>query len=693
MKDFLRAQKYVSLLYLQILLEGSSINIFNFLNLAMKITEKHLKALRAVCDTLIPAIAGDDYWQRKASDFKVAERMVDQVSNLSLREQKEFQQLLSLLSSRALGITWRGPLKPAYLLSKEQIEKMLQKWSRSSFNNIRKGYNTLKKLTGFLFFSDTEKGENPNWEALKYQKLTGCETSEDTLRAGLLMVKENQDLECDVVVVGSGAGGSVTAAVLAESGYKVIVIEKGLHLQEKDFNQQEVDMFNKLYEGRGLLTSVDGGVSILAGNCLGGGTTVNWAGAFRTPDYILEEWAKEHGNPHFLNPEYQKGFAYVEQRNHISTTILRHNPQNETLLSGAQQLGWKANLIPRNVKKPDGLSDELFWKSQGFSPFGDAYGSKQSAPKTFLQDAVNQDARILFNSEVTKVLHKKGTAVGVEVATMEKGQEVKSTVRAKRVIIAAGSIHSPAVLRRSGLRHKHIGNNLYLHPVVSVSAIYEEVSNPWHGPMMSAVVDEFTRIDGNYGFKMETPPVHPGLFASVISWQNGRQYKQDMLEACQSQNFIILTRDKYGGKIKLNKKGQPLIHYRLHDYDKNHLVQGMQKAVELHYRKGAKKINVFHNQPLIFERGRDEINFMIAEIPRRKWEHNYFNLFSAHQMGTCRMGGSNKKHPIKPTGETREIKNLFVADASAFPSASGANPMLSIQALAYYIAQEVKATL
>ncbi|MFT5165393.1 MAG: hypothetical protein ACI8P3_000618, partial [Saprospiraceae bacterium] len=353
----------------------------------MKVTEKQLKALRAVCDTLIPAIAGDDYWQRKASDFKVAERMVDQVSHLSLREQKEFQQLLGLLSSRALGITWRGPLKPAHLLSKEQIEAMFQKWSRSRFNDIRKGYNTLKKLCGFVFFSDTDNGENPNWQALKYQKMPGVEASEDTLAKGILTFQNNEILECDVVVAGSGAGGAVTAAVLAEAGYKVIIVEKGPYFREGDFNQQEVDMYNKLYEGRGLLTSVDGGVSVLAGSCLGGGTTVNWAGAFRTPDYILEEWAKEHDNPHFLTPDYQKGFTFIEQRNHISTVFSKHNPQNETLLSGAKELGWKANLISQNIRKPDGLSEELFWKSQGFSPLGDAYGTKQGSVKTFLQDA------------------------------------------------------------------------------------------------------------------------------------------------------------------------------------------------------------------------------------------------------------------------------------------------------------------
>ena len=660
----------------------------------MKTTENQLKALRAVCDVLIPSIAGDAYWERKASDFKVAERMIEQIGQLTHREQKEFQKLLSLLANPLLGMTWQGALKPAFKLSEAQVHKMLHKWSRSSFKNIRKSFNTLKKLCGFVFFSATdENGVNPNWEAINYQILPVPIHSEDPLSKGILSVENNQILECDVVIVGSGAGGGVAAAILAEAGYKVIVVEKGHYYRGADFNQSELEMYNKLYEGRGLLTSVDGGVTIMAGSCLGGGTTVNWAGAFRTPGYILEEWAKNHDNPHFLSNDYQKGFEYVEQRNNISASLFKHNPQNETLFSGAEKLGWETKLIPRNVKKPDGLSEELFWKSQGFSPLGDAYGSKQTSTKTFLLDAVNQGAQILSNLEVTDIILKNGLAEGVRIVSRLKEQQINAVIQAKRVIVAAGSIHTPAILKRSGLRHNQIGKNLYLHPTIPVSAIFNQESKPWYGPMMSAVVDEFTQLDGNYGFKMETPPVHPGLFSVVANWQNGRQYKQDMLDAHRTQNLIILTRDKYGGKIKLDKNGQPLIRYRLHNYDKKHLIQGMQKAVELLYTMEAQKIQIFHNQPLIFERGRDDINFMLHEIPRRKWEPNYFGLYSAHQMGTCRMGGSIKKHPVKSTGETKEIKNLFVADGSLFPTASGANPMLSIQALAYYVAQEVKASL
>lgn len=655
----------------------------------MEYSDKQQNALRAICNALLPALAGDAFWQRNAADWNTAERIIAQIGQLTQREQKEFHQLLAVLASRMLGLTWGGPLKPVYRLSEQQINQLLRKWSTHRLKKIRKGYNTLKKLTGLVYFGATENGLNPNWESMQYHILSAPGLQSNSLCQGIVPSNNIGHLECDVLIVGSGAGGSVAAAMLSAAGYKVIIVEKGPYLKDEEFTGQELDMFNKLYEGRGLLTSADGSVAVLAGSCLGGGTTVNWAGAFRTPDYVLEEWAREHQNPHFLQADYQEGFDYIEKRNAIRPAILPHNPQNMTLFEGAKKLGWRVKDIPLNILQPEGLSDELFWKSQGFSPLGDAFGSKQGGTTTFLQDAVKQGAQILPETTVEKVLHENKVATGIEAYRLINGVKMPLTIRARRVIIAAGSIHTPAILRRSGLKHSEIGRNLYLHPTVPVAAVYPTTSKPWYGPMMSAVVDEFTRLDGNFGFKIETPPIHPGLFATVANWQDGAQYKRDMLDAYKTQTFIILTRDKYGGRIKLDKKGQPLIYYNLHDYDKKHMIEGMLRGVELHHQMKAQKIHIFHNQPLLFERGKDEINFIKNEIPKRKWAPNFFNLFTAHQMGTCRMGGSNKKHPLQPNGETREIKQLYVADASAFPSASGANPMLSIQALAYYISKNV----
>ena len=451
-------------------------------------------------------------------------------------------------------------------------------------------------------------------------------------------------------------------------------------------------MVERTFERKGALTSQDGAVSIFAGSCLGGGTTVNWSASFRTPDYILEEWAQEHDNPHFIDPEYQHCFRAIEARTHISTAYSTpHNPQNEALFKGAQTLHMHAGIIPRNVSGPTSgkTGEQSYWQGQGYSCLGDRYGHKQGVVRTFLQDAQSNGARFLVDTEVEKVIIRDGKAVGVEAVQYdETGARYPIKIKASRVVVSAGSVHTPALLRRSGLKHDEIGQNLYLHPVVPVLGVYDRPMEGWYGPMMSAVSDEHIQLDGNFGYKLETPPLHAGLIGLSIPWRSGQGYKQHVEAAAYTASFIVLTRDKFGGRISLSKTGQPLVHYRLNPYDKRHLLHGIQQSFRIHAAAGAHTIHLLHNSGGSWKKsGTKSLDTFVDSIPEKSWTPNRFVLFSAHQMGTCRMGGGNRRHPLKPTGETREVKNLYVADASAFPRCSGVNPMLSIQALAYYIAK------
>jgi len=263
-------------------------------------------------------------------------------------------------------------------------------------------------------------------------------------------------------------------------------------------------------------------------------------------------------------------------------------------------------------------------------------------------------------------------------------------IKARRVVLAAGALHSPTLLLKSGLTHPHIGRNLFLHPVAATGSFHNMDVLPWYGPMMSVIVKEFERLDGNWGARIECPPVHPGLAAFALSWKGGESFKQDMANIRHLAVHIVLTRDKFGGRVTVGKRsGQPIIHYEISDYDKKHLLRGLQESVRLHHASGAERVSVMHNQPLHFFPKKGRIEDFLPKIRERKWGANHATLFSAHQMGTCRMGG-NKDYPVKPNGETCEVRNLFVADGSLFPSASGANPMLSIQALAYWVAQQIR---
>lgn len=650
-----------------------------------------LPSLTALCDTFLPAVHKDEdpdgYWARKASDLDIPSNIVQLVEQLKAEDRAQFRQLLGLLASPLLGMTWRGPLLPFHKLRPEQRITMLRRWSRSPLPQLRNAFNALRKLTAMLYFGDVPPSHtvNPNYKTIGYQSLTEL-VRPDSMPLPVLHIEKETTLDCEVLVVGSGAGGSIVAAMLAAQGRDVLIVDKGGYTPTHAFTQQEFPMIQRHFEAGGLLNSRDGSVTIMAGSTVGGGTTINWAGSLRTPDYVLEEWAKEHGNPHFLEKTYLNGFDWVEKRNAVSTDF-QHNPQNQALLDAARSLGWDVGPLPMNIRFPEGLQTETAWKAAGYSCYGDAYGIKQGAAQTFLHDAVKHGARLAPNVDIQRFVVKYGEAVGaVGTAT---DQKIPIRISAKKIVVAAGALHTPVLLLKSGLRHSQIGRNLWLHPVAPVAAFHEREMLPWQGPMMSVVVREFAQLDGNWGLRIECPPVHPGLAGFALPWQGGESLKRDMTELRRMAVNFSLVRDRFGGRVTVGRRsGQPMVHYKLSDYDRRHLLRGIEACVRLHAESGAVRVTVPHNRPLHFTPSNERFEDFSAKIRAENWGPNWFSLFSAHQMGTCRMGG-DKNYPARPDGTLREVRNLYVADGSLFPSASGVNPMLGIQALAVHVGRSM----
>ncbi|SHJ43181.1 Choline dehydrogenase [Hymenobacter daecheongensis DSM 21074] len=661
-------------------------------------TEAHRTTLRALADTFIPGFEGKadhaEFWRRKGSEGVDVDLVFAVIAEQPQTAQQEFRKLLGLLNSPMLGITWLGPLKPFHRLTAEQRQQLLRSWAQSNLPQLRKGFHALRKLLVFLYYGSSGANQpNGAWEAIGYAGPLPDEVVDTPRPIRTLQPTADVTYDCDVLVIGSGAGGGVIAGELAAAGQRVLVLEKGPYCHGCDFTQREVEMLGKLYDAKGTLSTQDGGIGLLAGSCLGGGTTVNWAGAFRTPDYVLQEWAREHQVPHFASLEFKKSLDAVSRALSVNIDYTRHNGQNQALWDGSRKLGQEVKLIPRNEK---GLSDaDPHFKGLGYSTLGDRYGIKQGTLNTYLLQAFEHGARILADTRVERVTIQEGHATGAEaVHTTADGHAVRVTVQARRVVVAGGAVQSPALLLRSGLRHPHLGQHLHLHPTVVVSARYPERMDPWHGPSMSVVNDCFTMLNGtNFGAKLETPPAHIGLMAMVLPWQSGEQHKQMMLNSAYLGSFIVLTRDRDGGRVSIDKNGAPLIDYTLSDFDRANMLQGVRAAAEIHAAAGATEIYLPHGTlPTLQVRdGRIQNPEVLDQLPHLSWKANQFGLYSAHQMSTCRMGGDAATHPVSPSGETYEVKNLFVADASAFPACSGVNPMLTIMALAHYTAQGMKA--
>jgi choline dehydrogenase-like flavoprotein len=440
-----------------------------------------------------------------------------------------------------------------------------------------------------------------------------------------------------------------------------------------------------MFEKGGFAVSEDLGMMILAGSTLGGGTTVNWAAALRTPAHVLSEWASEYGVD-FTDGTFERALDVVSARLHVTEDESAPNARNAVLVRGAQALGYTVKVIPRNVK---GCAD------CGACGFGCAHGAKQSALKTYLQDACQYNTRVAVGAHVERVLIEDETACGVEAtAHTADGRPVRLTVRARAVVAAAGALHTPALLLRSGLTNAHIGRNLHLHPSTGAFGFYREPINGWSGVMMSHYVPQFNNLDGRgYGVTLESAPGHPGLAAVALPWQHGLQHKQLMARYADLANILIITRDRDSGAIRLKRDGAPAIFYRLSKYDRAHLLRGVIEALRIHYAAGAELLAAPHHRVPIYQRDQGDFEAWLSQVASAGLPSNAFILGSAHQMSSCRMAANPARGAIAPDGETFEVRNLFVADGSALPTASGVNPMLTIMALAYIIAQQVKARL
>jgi choline dehydrogenase-like flavoprotein len=659
-----------------------------------------LRTLEVVCDTLIPAGSppageSDTYglYGRAAHDLDVARLMAEAIGQQDPQARAEFQQLLGLLRGPLAGTLLGGLPGGLPRMSPARREAALRAMSTSSVARLRQGFQALKRLSLFIFYSAPDAtGANPNWPAVGFTPPPPPPSPADApKRIHPLPVAGDLTLTADAVIVGSGAGGGVVAAELAAAGKDVVVLEKGGYYSESDFTGREAEMMPALYLRQGLLATSDLGMSVLAGSCLGGGTLVNWSTSLRTPPDVLEEWERAHGIDGATGPEFARSFDVVEARIGVNTADSEPNRNNGALERGCQALGYVTHRIPRNA------SDCR--QRCGACGYGCPYGRKQSTLLTFLQDAHERGTRIVVRCTVERVLIEAGRAVGVEGWAPDDatGARRRVVVRARAVVAAAGAVESPALLLRSGLTNPNIGRHLRLHPVSSVAGYYAEPIEPWRGSLQTVYCDQLARLRGGYGIRFEVAPAHPGLLALAVPWESGQDHKRMMARAAHAAAFIALTRDSGEGQVTLSRQGEPILRYWPNALDRAHLLRGIQEMTRIAVAGGATLVgSTYIGLRLEAEDGRPgaistaRLNTYLREIERRSIVPNRPPLFTAHQMGTCRLGKDRRTAVADPRGAVYGTPGLFVADASTFPSASGVNPMISIMALAYRVAQTVK---
>jgi choline dehydrogenase-like flavoprotein len=430
--------------------------------------------------------------------------------------------------------------------------------------------------------------------------------------------------------------------------------------------------------------TADGNVSLVAGTTLGGGTTINWTNCLRTRPWIREQWA-EHGLEGLDSQDFDRHLDAVMDRISANADCSDLNGTQQRLREGTDALGWSFETIIRNTD-----SGSYAPESAGYLGFGDQSGSKRCADRTWLADAQEHGARFLTFTRAAKVLIEDGRASGVEaVWQTPDGRSARVTVKAPRVVVACGSLESPALLLRSGIGGPAVGQNLRLHPSSVVGGAYGTDQEAWWGPPQAGLCDEFADTGEGYGFLIETAQYAPGLIGSATPWINGLDHKQRMAEFRFTGTFISLTRDRGAGSVGVDANGEAVPLYSVTDpLDLENLKKGVEVQIRLHEAAGAHQIGPLAEGAPTWRRG-DDLEAFIAGVKRIPFRAGGYKLFSAHQMGSCRMGSDPQTSVAGPYGELHDTKGVWIGDGSAFPTSSGTNPMVSIMSLAHRTAEVI----
>jgi choline dehydrogenase-like flavoprotein len=268
-------------------------------------------------------------------------------------------------------------------------------------------------------------------------------------------------------------------------------------------------------------------------------------------------------------------------------------------------------------------------------------------------------------------------------------------VKAPHVVVAAGALESPALLLRSEIGGTAVGKHLRLHPCTATMGTYAQETKPWWGPPHPALVDEFAQgeDEDGYGFLIEGVQYTTGVGASAIPWTSGEQHKAFLEGFGNVATFIGLIRDHGEGHVELDETtamGVP--YYSLTDpVDVATTRRALEAQIRLHHAAGALSIGVLAAGLPTWHRGEDDLEAFIARARKIPLRAGAMRMFAAHQMGTCRMGTDPADSVANPHGELHDTPGVWIGDASAFPTPSGTNPMITIMALAHRTAERIVA--
>ncbi len=485
-------------------------------------------------------------------------------------------------------------------------------------------------------------------------------------------------IECDVVIVGSGAGAGITAELLTQAGLQVVIVEEGPLRSSTDFHQRESEAYPTLYQESAARKTADKGITILQGRCVGGSTTVNWTSSFRTPEPTLAHWQAEFGLADYGSDALAPWFAQAAKRLNVGPWLMAPNENNDLLRRGAASLGIAAAMIQRNVRNCWNL---------GSCGMGCPTNAKQSMLVTTIPAALERGATLLVQTRAESFAVKGDRVEALRCVPVALDGSITgdgaTRIVARHYVVSAGAINSPALLLRSDAPDPHglLGRRTFLHPVVISAALFDNDIEGWKGAPQTVYSDHFLEtqpLTGAIGYKLEAPPIHPVIFASSLPGY-GREQADLLAQFPKTHALLALMRDGFheqsaGGRVTLRGDGTPVLDYPLNDFVMDGARRAFLSMAEIQFAAGARSVLPVHEMAQRYSSWA-QAREAIAALPMKPL---LTRAVSAHVMGGCGMAGDERRGVVRPDGLHWQLANLSVHDGSIFPTSIGANPQLSI---------------
>lgn len=494
-------------------------------------------------------------------------------------------------------------------------------------------------------------------------------------------LRADLSLDCDVVVVGSGAGGAIVATELAASGWSVVVLEEGANLSGLRLGKMRPsESLRHVWREGGLSAALGVGgaptVNVTMGRGIGGSSVVTGGVCFRTPGEVLHEWRNDLGLHELTEAGVDAEFSHVEKAIHVEEVPISMRSRATTLFAeGSAKLG--APLVPTR-RNTDGCN------GCGRCNFGCPHQAKLSVDISYLPRAIAAGAKIYSDCLVTSVTMDGSRAVGVTgFVTDDYGTKKHAlTVRAKKVVVACGGIHTPVLLAASGfsMRKTQVGKNLTLHPGFRVYARFDETVRGWSGAMQSAYTDAYARERVTLMSLFV-----PGSVVAASMPGSGARHAAMAERVPNIAMFGALIHDEGGGTILRNPLGrEPFVLYRSTKRDHRAMRRGIELLTRTFLAAGAKEIFL----PVLGSDGLtpdQAARYDFSKIPIKRLE-----CASQHPLGSCRMGTSDSRGVVDSEGRVFGTAGLYIADGSIIPSSIGVNPQLTVMAMATRVAWRMR---